>query len=335
MSELRARRVSVIVPTHNRPKLLSEALATIRALEGPDLSFEILVADNGSNPQTRDVADAFGATYIAADHRPGASVARNAAMKTATGEFVAFLDDDDRWLSTHIRGHLALLDVRPDIEAVIGQVVSVDHELRPVGKPWPSEPPGEGNELVRKMLSGYFPQIGATVARTRIRELVGEFDERLIGGEDLDWLLRIARRHKLGFVLNESVLFRGRPYLTYDDLQLRRIGYDRRVFFRHAIPEWRIWRSPRAFMRAYNGTLWHYYRYFVDAAVSRAACGDRAGALRAIWYAFRVFPFRATYHLIAPRRLRGAFLAMFSQRLRLTGNSSPVIALVCTMVDKI
>jgi glycosyltransferase involved in cell wall biosynthesis len=51
------RKVSVIVPTCDRPALLREALASVRALDGPDLTFEIFVGDNGSTPETLAVAE--------------------------------------------------------------------------------------------------------------------------------------------------------------------------------------------------------------------------------------------------------------------------------------
>jgi hypothetical protein len=91
-------------------------------------------------------------------------------------------------------------------------------------------------------------------------------------------------------------------------LQLARIGFDRTVFFRHALPEWRIWRSPLDFSRAYTDTLRQFYQYFLDAAVERAERGERRRALAAIAGAFRVFPGRTTYNLVAPRPLRRAFL---------------------------
>jgi hypothetical protein len=158
------------------------------------------------------------------------------------------------------------------------------------------------------MLGGFFPQIGTTVCRAGIHKLIGEFDATLVGGQDLDWLLRIARRRKLGYAHVPSVLFRARRFGTYDALQLMRVGYDRRVFFRHAIPEWRIWPSPRAFTRAYSGTLMHFYDYFVGAATTRSEHGQRMATLSAIAGAFRVFPLRATYHLLAPRPLRRALM---------------------------
>lgn len=329
------RRISAIVPTRDRPQLLREALASIRALEGPDLHIEIIVGDNGAMPQTAEIADAFGARRVEAKGE-GASVARNAALQVASGDYIAFLDDDDRWFTTHLRQHLDTLERRPEIEAVIGQVVSADHKMRRVGEPWPAEPPGEGEELLRRMLSGYFPQIGAVVARARVRQDFGTFDEDLTGGEDLDWLLRLARQNKISVVQTESVLFRGRPLGSFDELQLRRSHFDRKVFLRHALPEWRIWKSPKQFFEAWYGTLKHFYRYFVDAAVRRAARGRRIDALRAIWYAFQVFPVRTTYHLIKWKRLRHAFLgAVLPRKPRAPRSGSALTQLLITIATMV
>ena len=88
------------------------------------------------------------------------------------------------------------------------------------------------------------------------------------------------------------------------------------MFLRHALPEWWIWRSPLEFSKAYSGTLMHFYRYFVDAAVERAERGERKEALRAIATALGISPLRGTYHLIAPRPLRKAFWASVGLRRR-------------------
>ena len=299
-------KVSVIVPTCDRPALLRQALASIRALEGPDLTFEILVGDNGSARETPAVAEEFGAIYLKAFIH-GPSAARNVGLRAATAEFIAFLDDDDIWLPGNVRPHIAHLDLNPNLDGVIGQAVHANHNLAPIGTPWPEEAPRDGHQLLRRMLSGLFPQIGTTIARTTVRNTIGDFDETLIGGEDLDWLLRLARRNRLGFVATPCLLFRQRPPGSYDTLQRNRVRYDRRVFLRHALPEWRIWRSPLDFSAAYRGTLWHFYAYFVEAAVQRATRGEYCNALRAIATAFGIFPLRTAYHLVAPRPLRKAF----------------------------
>ena len=77
-------RVSVIIATHNRPEKLRGALASVRALEGPDLSFEILVGDNGATPETAAVVAEFGGLYAKTDVR-GCPAARNLAMRRMTG----------------------------------------------------------------------------------------------------------------------------------------------------------------------------------------------------------------------------------------------------------
>ena len=306
-----ARRVSVIVPTCDRPKSLRRALESIRKLEGADLSFEILIADNGSCKETRTIADEFGAVYLHVE-RKGPSEARNAAMFVATGDYLAFLDDDDAWLEGHIRPHLQLFEQNPSLDLVIGQVSSCDEHHERFGEPWLSEFPKTAPDLLRRMLSGYFPQVGSLLVRMSMREEVGGFDPKLTGGEDLDWLLRIAARGNVGFAQVPCVLFTHRRIGTFDELQLRRVKFDRQVFNRYALRWLHLWRSPMEFMRAYSGTVMHYYRYFTDAALERAQRGERVGALRAIWNAIRIFPFRASKHLMTDTKLRQAlFTALF------------------------
>jgi glycosyltransferase involved in cell wall biosynthesis len=304
------RFISVVVPTYNRPVLLGEAVASIRALEATDFQFEILVCDNGQTRETQNIADHYGAKYIPVSIM-GAGAARNAGLLAATGEFIAFLDDDDIWLKGHLKGHVELLDSAPELDAVLAQVVSTDSDLRPISDPWPKEHPGEGNALVRKMLSGYFPQIGSLVVRRSACEGIGLFDNHLTGGQDLDWMLRIARRHKLGFVSVPSVLFRTKPDGVYDELYRRRAHFDRVVFLRHALSEWRIWKSPRQFLQAYTGALSYFFWYFNSVALTHAQSGNPKCALRAVGAAYYVFPMRAFYHTIFGGNLgKALFLAL-------------------------
>lgn len=294
--------------------MLRLALASIRALEAPDLSFEILVGDNGSAPETPLVADEFGARHIPVVQK-GASAARNAGLRAATGDYLAFLDDDDVWLEGHIRPHLETLDAKPHLDGLIGQVIYTDSQLTPIGDPFPGSNPGDGDDLLRRMLSGYFPQIGTLVTRIGVRDAIGEFDPVLLGGQDLDWMLRIARRRTLGFQETTCILFRGRPPGSYDALQHRRIAFDRQVFLRHAIPEWRVWNSFMAFFRAYSSTMRHFYTYFSDAAEVRALEGRRKDALRAMAIAAGVLPIRAAVNLLRPSPMQRALKAiMFGAR---------------------
>ncbi|MBC7769864.1 MAG: glycosyltransferase family 2 protein [Phycisphaerales bacterium] len=314
MSTAPRRLISVVVPTRDRPDYLRQALASIRALEGREFEFEILVGDNGSDPRTIEVTRAFGARHLPVT-AAGAGAARNAGLAVARGELIAFLDDDDVWMDSHIRPHLEVLDADPELDGVMGQVIAVDDALRVLDDPWPIQAPRNGDALLQAMLSGYYPQIGATIVRARVRDVIGLFDESLLGDQDWDWQLRLARRRKLVFTPAPCVQFRQRPPGSYDALRFRRLGFGRRVFFRHALPERRVFGAATGLLGAYRNVMWQYYEYFVDAAVERAEQGrPRSEIWRAIWGAMRTFPLRGSYHLVAPKPLRKALLSSLAPR---------------------
>jgi glycosyltransferase involved in cell wall biosynthesis len=307
------RRVSVIVPTYRRPTMLPQALTSIWALKGPDIEFEVIVCDNDCDDKIRVICDAYEAKYLPVITR-GAAAARNAGLSAATGEFVAFLDDDDAWLPGHLRPHIAMLDERADLQAAVGQYWICDAELVPHGVPYPTIHPGHGDNLMRAMLSGYFSQLGTLVARSSVASRIGFQDEALEAGEDWDWTLRLAHRHELYFLEVPSILFRGRAPGAWDPIQRTRVRYARRVFRRHAMHAPWLWSSPQAMLRSRWKCCEQYYYYFVEVAGNRARAGDRLGALGAIFDAFRISPIRAAYHMIAPRSLRSAVFACLTTK---------------------
>jgi glycosyltransferase involved in cell wall biosynthesis len=310
------RRISVVVPTFDRPAMLRQALASIRARERSDAgaAFEIVVGDNGLKDETRLICQDFGAVYVPAPGR-GVSYARNAAMAAAGGDYIAFLDDDDVWLPGHIGPHLAHLDAHPEHGAAFGQAIGTDPDLNPAGNPWP-EDPGSGDDLTRNMLSGLFPQIGTVVARRSAVEQIGYFDTGLIGGQDLDWLLRLATKNRLGFVKAPCILFRGRAPGTSDALQRMRIGFDRQVFLRHGLPiGLRLWKSPLGMVRAYHKTLFHYYRYFEAQAIRRAKDGTLAEVAHALATPALYLPLLLFPEIVRNTRLRAVLLAAARRRL--------------------
>lgn len=296
------RLVSVVVPTRDRPALLREALASIRALEGNDLRFEILVGDNGTDPDTAAAAAEYRAIHMTT-RTNGAAAARNLGLMAASGEFIAFLDDDDLWQKDHIREHIAMLDADPGLDAVVGQVTLTDTGRRPLGDPSPETLPRDG-DVFMPMMSGWFPQIGGTVIRRSLREAIGPFDETLIGDQDWDFQLRIARRTRIGFVAKPCVLFRDRPPGSYDKLQLRRIPFTRKVFLRHAWAERNRWPSVQAWLRSYFACFQYFYYYFADAVEERAGLGRPLKAWRAAAIAFGLFPTRAARNLLQDTPIR-------------------------------
>jgi glycosyltransferase involved in cell wall biosynthesis len=219
--------VSVVVPTANRPHLLAEALASIRRLEGPDLTFEIIVVDNRPSPATERVARDFGAVYLR-ECRPGPAAARNAGVRAANAELVAFLDDDDLWTSDHIRPHLLELLRNPEVDAVVGQYVGTDVNRSPVADPFPPYS-CESTDMFCMFLR-YMPQIGTTIVRKSTFSRIDYFDESLRYGEDWDWHLRLALRCRVVFLSVPSVLYRLRPAGPDQDILIAR---QRKYLTRH------------------------------------------------------------------------------------------------------
>lgn len=283
-----ARYISVIVPTRNRCDLLAEALASVRAIEGPDLELDLIVADNGSSDLTPDVARRYGARLVQT-FVPGAAAARNAGLKAAKGEFIAFLDDDDVWLAGHLRPQLDVMEQNPDLAGVIGQVANAAPDLSSHGPFWPTGLAPRG-DLFREFFATY-PQIGATVVRRSVLESVGYFDEQLTYDQDWDWHLRLALRHPLGFVAEPCVLFRQRPAGQHDELQWRRMAFARRVFFANARRGGpRRSPGPLALARIYLRQFGHYYSYFTESAEAHLAASEPSAARRAVWRAFAASP---------------------------------------------
>jgi glycosyltransferase involved in cell wall biosynthesis len=173
--------ISAIIPVHNGGRYLEEAIASVRA-QNPGI-LEIIVVDDGSTDDSAAIARGH-APLVHYYWQPasGAAAARNRAVDLAAGEFLAFLDADDRWVEGKLRRQIAVFGEDLTVDMVFGQV----RQLR-AGEEWergiaettcdPSQlEPGQvmGTLLVRK--------------ETFLR--VGHLREDYRVGEFIDWYMR-------------------------------------------------------------------------------------------------------------------------------------------------
>jgi glycosyltransferase involved in cell wall biosynthesis len=107
-------RLSVIITTFNRPRLVQEAIESVLSQDvGPP--FEIVVVDDGSTGDTRDALQRFGRTIrYARQDNLGLNPARNHGLRIVEGDLVAILDDDDIWLPFKTRTLLPALARYPE-----------------------------------------------------------------------------------------------------------------------------------------------------------------------------------------------------------------------------
>ncbi|QAY74687.1 glycosyltransferase family 2 protein [Agromyces protaetiae] len=176
--------VTIAVCTRNRPELLRSALAAIREHSG---SVELLVVDSASTTdETRAVAREADARYVRAE-RPGLSIARNIALREASGGLIVFTDDDCRTEPGYLAPLVAAFD-DDTVHAATGRLHDTHDPL-----PAPAPP-----ILLTDVLDGLDAGHGALMAfRTDAFASLGGFDpvlgagRRFGGAEDLDALCRV------------------------------------------------------------------------------------------------------------------------------------------------
>jgi len=112
-----AGQVSVIIPVRDGERYLSQAIESVLSQTHPPV--EVIVVDNGSSDQSRQIAQRFGgAVQVLDEPAPGAARARNAGIRVARGELMAFLDADDLWEASKLARQVDILNAQPEIDVV-------------------------------------------------------------------------------------------------------------------------------------------------------------------------------------------------------------------------
>ena len=100
-------KISVIIPTYNGERTIERAIESVLNQEG-NHDIEILVCDDWSTDKTCEKAMWLGAKiYLNIEHTGGPNAGRNKGIDIATGELIAFLDQDDEWLPWKLNAQIA------------------------------------------------------------------------------------------------------------------------------------------------------------------------------------------------------------------------------------
>jgi glycosyltransferase involved in cell wall biosynthesis len=188
--------VSVVTPTHNRAQFLRRAMASLQAQTRSD--FEWIVVDDGSSDETPKVLEQCGdgrLVRVRLDPNRGVAAARNAGLRQARGELVAFLDDDDEYLPEYLDVVVAAFATHPGgldvlwtgVERVFEQADGPAHSVR---QTWDCSASALGARGLR-FLTQLNMSCGLCLRRDGL-ERIEAFDEALTVSEDTDLLLRLA-----------------------------------------------------------------------------------------------------------------------------------------------
>jgi len=204
--------VSVIVPTFNRPEVLNECL---RSIEGQTFRhFEVVVVNDGGADVGNVVArwnTRGNIRYIRHPEHRGPAAARNTGIRAATGDYIAYLDDDDLYYPNHLETLVNFLEstgcraaytdaVRAHQKRVAGKFVVCKRDI-PFSLDFDAE---------RILVRNFIPTLCILHARDCLLES-DLFDESLPVLEDWDLWIRISRRFPFAHIRSATCEFSWRP----------------------------------------------------------------------------------------------------------------------------
>jgi glycosyltransferase involved in cell wall biosynthesis len=214
---------TVVIPTHDRMKLLAEAVASVAAQSFA--SWELVVVDDASQDGTLAWLASLGDGRIRSVALPTASeraVARDAGLAEANGDYVLFLDDDDKLAPRALEILVEALRAEPACVAAAGARATFDVGGATRRVPHPRR--AVRRHVWLDVLGGWIATPGQTLFRTAELRAAGGWDGRWIPSEDQELWLRLTRSSP-ALLVPEVVLdyrLHGTPRVPRDHAQVER-----------------------------------------------------------------------------------------------------------------
>lgn len=189
--------ISIIIPTLNAGKYIAEALDSIRVQTYTN--YEIIIVDGGSVDDTVQIVNGYSNIRLISQSDIGLAGAWNDGIRNANGEYICFLDSDDKWASDCLLQHVTLLKNDPGLTCSVGhaQFFLNEHEAAPAGFKM---------SLLNEHHLGYMP--GCFLGKRDVFERQGLFETRWEVSSDLVWFSNLKKSEERIGILNETILFK-------------------------------------------------------------------------------------------------------------------------------
>lgn len=201
--------VSVIIPTYNRASFLVRAVKSVYQQTCKD--FEVIIVDDGSTDETQQCLSTLGFQfcYKYLPHSGIPAYVRNEGIKEARGDYVAFLDDDDIWLPDKLERQMELAEKYPDVVLFSSNAYSQSHHSHQAGELYLQFYDQKLGNLFWDLIKDNFVITSTVLVERAILNRLAGFnqDQRLIGIEDYEMWLRVAR--------DSNILFDPKPLAIY------------------------------------------------------------------------------------------------------------------------
>ena len=190
--------VSVVVPAFNRGDCIGRAIASVQAQSYSN--WDLIVVDDGSTDDTAAVVGRISeqdprVRFARQPRNLGAQAARNAGVNAARGEWVAFLDSDDRWLPTSLDHRLRL--AREQRRSVVHSGCDMQHEDGSITRYQIAGVSGRAYEALLLTEGPIFPTL---MARREALRRIGGLDERIVAFQEWDTALSLARHYEFAYL---------------------------------------------------------------------------------------------------------------------------------------
>jgi glycosyltransferase involved in cell wall biosynthesis len=218
-------KVSVIIPTYNRAHLLGRAIKSV--LNQTYQDFEIIVVDDGSTDNTREIIKNFSENrirYYCHKRNKGYPEALNTGLSLTRGKFIAFQDDDDEWFPEKLYRQMMIFN---KAEQKIGVVYSGFWKIRNDKKiyvPSSHVVQKEGN-IHTELLKGNFIGMPTSIVRRECFDKVGMFDTAISCLQDWELWIRISKYYEFKYIPEPLMI----SYYTQGSVNEKSILEDIRV----------------------------------------------------------------------------------------------------------
>jgi len=192
-------KISVVITTHNRATLLTNAINSV--LNQTFKDFEMLIIDDASKDNTEEVVKTFTdgriryIKILPEDSKEG-NYARNFGIKEAKGEFIAFLDDDDEWLPEKLEKQIEVFEKNEKIGLVYtGYIYIYDNKWQRI-----IAYPKRGNLSKDILIRNYLGPLSSLMVKKKKLEEAGLFDVEMPAMQDYDMHIRLCQICEVDFV---------------------------------------------------------------------------------------------------------------------------------------
>lgn len=198
--------ISVIIPAYNAETSIIETIKSVLN-QTYKTDYEIIIVDDGSTDNTRDVVKSFINRNSEIDIKlisqsnGGVACARNTGMRHATNEWIAFLDSDDEWLPDKILKQIECIKNNENVDFVGTE--KVGHSTSIFGR----SKSGVTKISLKEQFIAWYPPTSSYLFRKSILDKIGLMDESFRYGEDDEFLMRILKEFSGWFIAEPLVIY--------------------------------------------------------------------------------------------------------------------------------